>query len=150
MKLIKVIVFIILVFVVVIIIYSSFWIPSTKEARRLVISFFHYSPPIAAKLIFSKNYWASFDYIEPRSICLGFQYSQQDIIDFNNFNFSENNRDDAYYSSYPVADDKGCAKLINSRNNIKKHFRYSERLQGGTIFVDVKNKIVIFEIYLFD
>ena len=31
-----------------------------------------------------------------------------------------------------------------------KHFEYFHRLEGGNIFVDRTNKIVMFEIYLFD
>ena len=137
-------------FIILIVIYSFLYTPSKKEARKLVISYFHYPLPTSANLIYSKNYWASFDNIEPRSICFGFQYTLQDFINFNNFNFSESNHNDAYHSLYPVANNKSCAKLVASQYQVKKHFRYSKRLQGGTIFIDRKNKIVMFEVYFFD
>jgi len=139
-----------LVSIVLIIIYSFFLTPGEKKARSLVRSTFHYLPPASTKLILSRNYWASFDSREPRSICLIFQYYDQDFIDFNNIDFSIKNRDDAHYLSSPIINNKGCAKSIAGSKHFKKHFKYFRRLEGGTIFVDMKNKIVIYEIYMFD
>ncbi|MEO0848830.1 MAG: hypothetical protein AAFY50_20705 [Cyanobacteria bacterium J06648_1] len=141
--------------VISIFIYSVFWAPDEKKARSLVRSIFHYYPPTSTKLIFSKNYWASFDGREPRSMCLLFQYSQKDFADFQNINFLTKNNKDSFYSSSPIADDKGCVEL-NSNSEIQnpvlftKNFEYFHRLEGGTILADTTNKVVMFEIYLFD
>ena len=141
--------------VILIFIYSTFWTPGDEEARSLVRSTLRYYPPTSTKLIYSKNYWASFDGREPRSMCLVFQYSQKDFIDFQNIDFFAKNNKDIFYSSSPIADNKGCTKFnpnFKTQNSASfmKHFKYFQRLQGGTIFVDRNNKIVMFEIYLFD
>ena len=146
---------IIILFVIFIFIYSGFWTPDEKKARSLVRSIFHYYPPTSTKLIYSKNYWASFDGGEPRSMCLVFQYSQKDFVDFQNVDFFTKNNKDIFYSSSPIADNKGCGKLnpnlkMQNSASFMKYFEYFHRLEGGTIFFDRNNKIVMFEIYLFD
>ncbi|MDJ0900226.1 MAG: hypothetical protein QNJ55_15590 [Xenococcus sp. MO_188.B8] len=146
---------ILILLVILIFIYSSFWTPDEKKARSLVRSIFHYYPPTSTKLIFSKNYWASFDGHEPRSMCLIFQYSQKDFVGFQNVDFLTKNNKDIFYSFSPIADNKGCAKFnpnLKTQNSASfmKHFEYFHRLEGGTIFVDRNNRIVMFEIYLFD
>lgn len=141
--------------VILIFIYSTCWTPGDEEARSLVGSTLRYYPPTSTKLIYSKNYWASFDGREPRSMCLVFQYSQKDFVDFQNVDFFAKNNKDIFYLSSPIADNKGCTKFNPNLKTQKsasfmKHFEVFHRLQGGTIFVDRNNKIVMFEIYLFD
>lgn len=136
-------------------IYSAFWTPGDKEARSLVRSIFRYYPPASTKLIYSKNYWASFDGREPRSMCLVFQYSQKDFIDFQNIYFFAKNNKDTFYSSSPIAENKGCVEFnrnLETQNSalFTKHCEYFNRLEGGTILVDSINKVIMFEIYLFD
>ena len=144
-----------LLLVILILIYSIFWTPGEEEARRLVRSIFHYYPPISTKLIYSKNYWTSFDGRVPRSMCLVFQYTQKDFIDFQNVDFSAKNNKAPFYPSSPILDNQGCAEFSFNLNNqdsasFIKHFEYFHRLEGGIIFVDRNNRIIMFEIYLFD
>ena len=141
--------------VILIFIYSTFWTPGDEKARSLVGSTLRYYPPTSTKLIYSKNYWASFDGREPRSMCLVFQYSQKDFGDFQNIDFFAKNNKDIFYSSSPIADNKRCTKFNPNLKAQKsasfiKHFKVFHRWQGGTIFVDRNKKIVMFEIYLFD
>ena len=143
-----------LLLVITIFIYSVFWTPNEEKARRLVRSVFHYYPPSSTKLIYSKNYWASFNGREPRSICLIFQYTQKDFINLQNTNFSLPNHRHSFYTSSPISKDKGCVEFDSSLKNKKfsfvKQFEYFYRLEGGTIFADSNNKIVMFEVYLYD
>lgn len=134
--------------------YTFFWTPDAKKARNLIRSTSGYYPPISTKLLYSKNYWESLDVKEPRSMCFVFQYSQKDLIALQNYDFSNNNRKNQYLSS-PIPVDKGCAKFRDSLKSeylalFKKSFADFQRLEGAIIFINERNRIVMFEIYLFD
>ena len=143
-----------LIFAILFLIYTFFWTPDAKKARNLIRSTSGYYPPTSTKLLYSKNYWESFDGQKPRSMCFVFQYSQKDLMTFQNYNFFNDNKKTWYLSS-PIPVDKGCAKFLSSLDPINlalfnKHFEYFPRLKGATIFVNENKRIVMFEIYLFD
>ena len=119
--------------VTLIFIYSTFWTPGDEEARSLVRSTLRYYPPTSTKLIYAKNYWASFEGREPRSMCLVFQYFYEDFVDFQNVNFFTKNDKDNFYSLSPIADNKGCTKFnpnLKTQNSASsmKHFEVFHRL----------------------
>lgn len=71
-----------------------------------------------------------------------------------NYDFSNNNRKNQYLSS-PIPVNKGCAKFRDSLKSedfalFEKSYAYFRRLQGATIFINERDRIVMFEIYLFD
>ena len=88
-------------------------------------------------------------------MCFVFQYSQKDLIAFQNYNFLNINKEKIGYLSSPIPVDKGCAKFRASLNSIDlalfdKRFEYLQYLKGATIFVNENDRIIMFEIYLFD
>ena len=144
-----------IIFGILFLLYTFFWTPDAKKARNLIRSSSGYYPPVSTKLLYSKNYWESLNGREPRSMCFVFQYSQKDLIALQNYDFPNNNKKETWYSSSPIPLDKGCAKFRDNLNPIdlalfNKRFEYLQRLEGATIFVNEKDKIVMFETYLFD
>lgn len=143
------------IFNILFLIYVFFWTPDEKKARSLIRKTSGYYPPISTKLIYSKNHWESLDGREPRSMCFVFQYSQQDLMTLQNYNFLKMNEDKIWYLSSPIPEHKGCRKFRSSLDPIdlklfNKHFEYLKHLEGSTIFIDKNNMIVMFEIYIFD
>lgn len=139
-------------FIIFFIYYLYFWTPNIKKTRELIYLTLGYSLPTSSKLIYSKNYWESLDLKEPRSMCFVFKYSQKAWMKFQNRNFP--NKDDKQIS-LPIPIDKGCAKFRSRLQPIdlallNKRYENIQRLKGGTIFVNENNRVVMFEIYLFD
>lgn len=134
--------------------YVFFWTPDVKKARNLIRSTSSYYPPISTNLAYSKNYWESPNSKKPRSICFVFEYSQKDLIALQNYNFHHNDRKN-WYKESPIPVNEGCNKF---RSNLKptdlalfkKNYEYFQRLQGVTIFINKHNRLVLFELYLFD
>lgn len=141
-----------IIFGVPFLLYTFFWTPDAKKARNLIRSTSGYYLPTSTKLLYSKNYWESLDAKEPRSMCFVFQYSQKDLIALQNYYFLNKKNQ---YLSPPIPIDKGCAKFRDSLEpkDLKlfdRGFENFQRLEGATIFVNEKDKIVMFETYLFD
>ncbi len=135
--------------------YTFFWTPDAKKTRSLIRRTSGYYPPISTKLIYSKNYWESLDGREPRSMCFVFQYSQKDLMTLQNYNFLNINEDKIWYLSSPIPANRGCGKFRSSLDPIdlelfNKHFEYLKHLEGSTIFINENDRIVMFELYLFD
>ena len=134
-------------------VYSVWYRPSDKKARYFVSSTFRYALPASTELIYSKNYWTSFDNREPRSMCFAFRYSKEDFAKLQKTDFTV--EANSQYRFSPVSGNKGCGKWKNSlqaNSSVRfvKHFEILNPLRGGTIFIDKKNRIVLYEIYLFD
>lgn len=146
-----------IIFGIPFLIYTFFWTPNAKKARDLIRSTSGYYPPIYTKLLYSKNYWESLNTKEPRSMCFVFQYSQKDLIAFQNHKFLNTKIDEEkiWSSSSPIPRNRGCAKFRATLNPVdlllfNKHFEYLRNLQGASIFVNENDRLVMFEIYLFD
>jgi hypothetical protein len=143
------------IFGIPLLIYTFFWTPDAEKARELIRTTSGYYPPTAAKLLYSKNYWESLDAQKPRSMCFAFQYSQKDLIDFQNHSFPHNNNKKEWYSSSPIPIERGCAKFNSNLTPTElalfnKHFEFFGHLDGATIWVNKSHKIIVFETYLFD
>ncbi len=135
--------------------YIFLWTPDEKKARSLIRNTSGYYPPISTKLIYSKNYWESLDGREPRSMCFVFQYSPQDLMTLQNYNFPNISEDKIWYLSSPIPTNRGCSKFLSSLDLIdlelfNKRFEYLKHLEGSTIFINANDRIVMFEIYIFD
>jgi hypothetical protein len=144
-----------LLIVIPILIYAFLGTPNSEKARSLIRSTSRYYPPISTKSLYSKNYWESIDGREPRSMCFVFKYSEKDFTAFQNHDFSQKNQEKSSYPYSRVPVDKGCNKFRSSLETkdlalFKKHFEYFSRSRGATIFVNDNDRILMFEIYLFD
>ncbi len=136
--------------------------PSAEEARDLVQAVSAYYLSASVDLVYSKNYWEDFrnNKYEPPSMCFVFKYYEKDFTAFQKkYYFPMKGEEylnfDELLSLTTIPNDRGCADYRSSLNVnelalFKKHSDYLQNLRGSTVFLNEKDKIIMFEAYLID
>lgn len=136
--------------------------PSTEEAKDLVQAVSPYYLSASVDLVYSKNYWEDFrnNKYEPRSMCFVFKYYEKDFTAFQKKYYFPIQKEE--YPNFDklsflttIPNDRGCAAYRSSLNInelalFKKHSNYLQSLRGSTVFVNEKDKVIMFEAYLID
>ena len=151
----------ILVFLLIVV--SIFWYPTfsaspgTRRAIKLLRAMSYHELPISSRLVYSKHYKD----IPPFNICFVFKY-QEGYYDFspseyNYLNQNKNHENEDFINDFNkyIVENEGCSIFASGfdSNKIKLFNEYDYHYQDGRglkIFINEKDKLIMFEGYLFD
>lgn len=117
---------------------------SQESSEQYVYSITGYILPNTAELLYSQKYWPEGS--EPMTVCSVFKLTKKDFREVINFRFFSEDE----YLTGAILENKGCNNFQEKEMLFDSYFQAGSYLRGYTIRINRLEKLVMFEMYLYD